>query len=271
MNYQQKYLKYQKKIEYLEKYIAGGYLQKVTKFTSKHKFNDVFIYQSGNTKKMTFKENSDIIQSQYDVNNIDKIYLSYLYYIIIFPLYVPKIESILLVGLGGGYLAMFIKKYFPNSSIDIVEINDAVLEGAKSMGFDDQKFNLYIEDVRIFIEKNKNKKYDVIIIDLDSTESFNNFNFNIYSQMLTENGMLVINICCSYKEIIHTELTKYFKYIKTFFSGSNFIYLCQNNIDKLNTIKQVTTEDIQRIYPTYKYADELVRKINKSKSRMTIT
>jgi spermidine synthase len=72
----------------------------------------------------------------------------------------------LVVGLGGGTLPMFLRKYYPNAAIDAVDIDPEVVDVAKKFfGFrEDELMNAHVGDGRQFIE-NLRQPYDVIFLD----------------------------------------------------------------------------------------------------------
>lgn len=72
----------------------------------------------------------------------------------------------LVVGLGGGTLPMFLRKYYPNATIDAVDIDPEVVNVAKKyFGYRaDERMNAHIGDGRQFIEKTQ-QPYDVIFLD----------------------------------------------------------------------------------------------------------
>jgi hypothetical protein len=75
-------------------------------------------------------------------------------------------KRVLFIGLGIGMLPRFVRKHFPETIIDVVEIDPEIPEVA-SKYFDyhkDDKTNIIIKDGRDFINRAKNK-YDLIFID----------------------------------------------------------------------------------------------------------
>ncbi len=81
-------------------------------------------------------------------------------------------RRILVVGLGGGTLPMFLRKYYPNAVIDAVEIDPEVVDVAKKFfGFrEDELMNAHVGDGRQFIEKLR-QPYDVIFLDAFGSNS----------------------------------------------------------------------------------------------------
>lgn len=86
--------------------------------------------------------------------------------------FVPEPRRILIVGLGGGALPGFFRRYFADLSIDIVEIDEAVVEVAKEhCGFqEDARMHVHVGDGRDFIER-CSRHYDMIILDSFDAEA----------------------------------------------------------------------------------------------------
>ncbi len=78
----------------------------------------------------------------------------------------------LIVGLGGGTLPMFLRKYYPNATIDAVDIDPEVVDVAKKFfGFrEDGLMKAHVSDGRQFIEKSR-RPYDVIFLDAFGSNS----------------------------------------------------------------------------------------------------
>jgi spermidine synthase len=87
-------------------------------------------------------------------------------------LLVEKPQSALVIGLGGGSIPMFLRRHFPDLSIDAVDIDPVVVELAKShMGFrEDANMRAYVEDGRSFVERSQ-RRYDLIFVDAFGAEA----------------------------------------------------------------------------------------------------
>lgn len=75
-------------------------------------------------------------------------------------------NRVLVVGLGGGTLPMFLRHYYPEAVIDAVDINPDVIHVAKTY-FDfreDARMRAHAADGRKFIEETR-RPYDVIFLD----------------------------------------------------------------------------------------------------------
>jgi spermidine synthase len=76
-------------------------------------------------------------------------------------------RRILVVGLGGGSLPMFLRKHYPAAAIDVAEIDPDVVDVAKKFfGFvEDERMRAHVGDGRQFIENARQADYDIIFLD----------------------------------------------------------------------------------------------------------
>ncbi|RPI47821.1 MAG: spermidine synthase [Betaproteobacteria bacterium] len=75
---------------------------------------------------------SDTIQSAMRVDQPDTLELSYTRAMMAFLLFCSPPRRVLLVGLGGGSLAKHIFRTMPEASIDVVEVNEGVVDVART-------------------------------------------------------------------------------------------------------------------------------------------
>ena len=82
------------------------------------------------------------------------------------------IRRIAIVGLGGGTMPMFLRHYYPNAAIDVVDIDPDVVHVAKEFfGFrEDAALRAHVGDGRKFIE-NVRQPYDVVFLDAFGTRN----------------------------------------------------------------------------------------------------
>jgi spermidine synthase len=83
-----------------------------------------------------------------------------------------ELRRALVVGLGGGTLPMFLRKNYPDTVIDAVDIDPDVVYVAKQFfGFsEDERMRAHVEDGRRFIEKVR-EPYDAIFLDAFGSDS----------------------------------------------------------------------------------------------------
>ncbi|WP_233609911.1 MULTISPECIES: spermidine synthase [Corallococcus] len=85
--------------------------------------------------------------------------------------FVPRPENILAIGLGGGAIPMFLRAVLPDTHIDVVELDAAVVDAAKMYcGFqEDALLRTHVADGRAFIEED-GPPYDLIFLDAYGAE-----------------------------------------------------------------------------------------------------
>lgn len=81
----------------------------------------------------------------------------------------PEPERVLIVGLGGGSIPTAFHQMFPAATIDVVEIDSAVVDVAKRFfNFEESdKVDVSVKDARVFVKQAGmfGRKYDYIVLD----------------------------------------------------------------------------------------------------------
>lgn len=184
----------------------------------------------------------------------------------------PEPKRILIVGLGGGTMSNTLAQLYPQSQIDNVEIDPAVINVARNYFgfFENEKVSTYTEDGRIFIKRAllKKQSYDWIILDAFNgdyipehlmTKEF----LQEAKALLSENGILSSNTF-SLSALHAHESATYQAVFGDFYqvsnkANSNRIILVSkkgvinmrvdtNNIDKLNAPLSLYGVDIELLY-----------------------
>lgn len=97
-----------------------------------------------------------------------------------------NINSILILGLGGGTVARLIRKYFPKSKVTGVEIDSTMVElGRKYLNLDKYSVNIKIADANKFSLKG----YDLILIDTYFGSKF----VNLVKKDISKGSIVAIN------------------------------------------------------------------------------
>ena len=116
----------------------------------------------------------------------------------------PKIEKILLIGLGSGKIVNDFEFLFDNlKTIDVVDIEENILNIAQTY-FDfkpDEKFNFILQDGITYLRGNK-KKYDLIVADIANNDGIDlrflsDEYFAALKHSLKKTGIFVSNMCAS--------------------------------------------------------------------------
>lgn len=148
-------------------------------------------------------------------------------------------KKVLILGLGGGSVALLVRKIWPNSEITGVDIDPVIVElGSRHLGLGKSGVNAVIHDAMKFVrqEVKSKKKYDLVIIDMykghDVPEKFTQDVFlKIIKKLLNKNGIAIFNrlyfgekrkIAMKFGE----KLQKVFNKVDYFFPEANLMLIC---------------------------------------------
>ena len=107
-------------------------------------------------------------------------------------------SNLLILGLGTGTFATYCSQYFPNVSIEGVEIDQKIADLATEYFDLPSSVNVSVYDGRSYLTASK-KKYDVIMVDAyqDITIPFQMSSVEFFTEVkkhLTEDGVMVVNM-----------------------------------------------------------------------------
>jgi spermidine synthase len=274
-----KYNKYVEKINKIKNILTKGNLKQDVKntFTILSALDDTtFITSIRPLDKtiagsMWFGEYNGIVQSSYNIYDIEHINFTYVKLMMGFLQYVNKLDKILLIGLGGGNIPMLLRFLYPNLIMDVVELDQSVVLAAQHMGFsEDSNMKVYVQNGITYINDNLstlNLYYDVVLIDLDGISSFDGFNYANISDILNESGTLMINCFINIKryklkDYLGKRLKQSFKSIKTYVSKSNYVYCAKKHTHFTQFNDIVTLRTCNELIHKYKYVEQLLDVIN---------
>ncbi len=137
-------------------------------FEVKSKYSHILIRRKGNMRTMIFVRDSgeEAMETQMDLANPHELHFTYLRYLFLSYVFRPEQEKVLIVGLGGGSMVRFLKRYDPGVHVDAVEIDPAVVRiaekyfGVRSEG----NVNIITADAFDYLAKT-DSQYDVIYMD----------------------------------------------------------------------------------------------------------
>ena len=117
-------------------------------------------------------DKGDVRQSVVKPGDPDIIELEYARVMPVGLAFVEKPQRALMIGLGGGTIPNFLRKHWPELTIDIVDIDPDVVRVAKEyFGFrEDSRMRVYVDDGRRFIERCRTP-YDLILLDAFGPEN----------------------------------------------------------------------------------------------------
>ena len=133
-------------------------------------YRNILVEDEGDLRCLKFNvKSAQTQQSCYLKSQPHKLVFNYTKLLMASLLLNPEPKRILIIGLGGGTMSNTLAQLYPQSYIDNVEIDPAVIKVARDyFGFvENDKIKTYNQDGRIFIKRAllKKQQYDWIILD----------------------------------------------------------------------------------------------------------
>ncbi len=135
-------------------------------------FNTVVVTEDEQGLRSLQFEKGGARQSTVKVGDPDHLEIPYVRVTMAGLAFCEKPQRVLVVGLGGGSIPGFLHKHYPQTTIDVVDIDPDVVTVAKRFfGFrEDAKMRAHVADGRKFIEDCR-QPYDIIVLDAYGTDS----------------------------------------------------------------------------------------------------
>ncbi len=136
-----------------------------TLFAAHSDFNRIAVQEEDGRRNLLF-EPSLAIQSSVRLGHPLDLQLAYTRAAMVAMAAHPAPRRVLVVGLGGGAMPMFLRAAYPDLAIDVAEIDPLVVRVAgEFMGFrEDARLRVHVGDGRRLIEQGR-ERYDVIFLD----------------------------------------------------------------------------------------------------------
>ena len=208
------------------------------KIINSKKFNDRVLFQLNsdfhNIKVIEneigrFLHYKDTYQAGFINTDFYKGNLPYINYFLISYLLNPKIENILVIGLGSGKLVNDLEFLFNNlKNIDVIDLEENIVNIAQNyFKFKpSEKFNFILQDGITYL-RNCHKKYDLIITDVADNDGIDlrflsEEYFSAIKKCLKKNGIFVSNMCASpdFENSENIFFKEYFSIYKKYFNNN---------------------------------------------------
>jgi spermidine synthase len=134
-------------------------------------YRDVLVTQHGEERCLTFsiRNRSTNRQSCIVPARPDELVLDYTTLMLAGLYAQPAPKRILVVGLGGGILPRTLAKLLPAASIDVVEIDEAVVEAARKwfLFAPSERVKVAVQDGRVYVKRalRGDARYDLVFLD----------------------------------------------------------------------------------------------------------
>ncbi len=130
-------------------------------------YNDIFVGKEQNVLKLTFQwKGWYFYESQVNLADPDDLPMLYPRAMSIAAIYPQDIKRVLILGLGGGSIPVYLGRFLPNATIDTVELDPGVIDVAKKyFGIRETgRSHLIGSDGRVFLNRHS-ELYDLIMVD----------------------------------------------------------------------------------------------------------
>jgi spermidine synthase len=132
-------------------------------------YSHIKVVDYGSQRALLFVDEAgkaDVVQTLIDLREPARLQHLYARSMMAGLLYPAETKSILLIGLGGGALVHFLNAYFPEVSLDVVELDPAVVKVARDYfgTAENARTRIFVGDGRDFLQRAAGR-YDLILLD----------------------------------------------------------------------------------------------------------
>jgi spermidine synthase len=163
-------------------------------------FGRVIVVEEGRQRLLRFDDVDGVDQSAMSLDDPASVPMEYVRYAGMGLLFVPELESMLMIGLGGGSFSGLIHRALPAARIDVVEINPVVVEAAKRFFglVEDERYRVHLADGGAFVQ-GAGARYDLIFADGGDGDGIpehltSDRFFSALRDRLNPAGVLVVNL-----------------------------------------------------------------------------
>lgn len=169
--------------------------------------------------------------------------------------FVKDLNKALLLGLGAGDFLCYLSNYFQECSVDVVEINPAMIEIVKKFREKDIRIKPnYICDDAIMC-RTKTNYYDLIHCDIYfskpwKSDEYRGF-FEKLKNSLTPNGALILNAHIPFipRAVVQDLLNNFSNIVAAVTNdGFNIVFICYNGIEKTMEELEKKAQEMQEKY-----------------------
>ena len=188
---------------------------------------------------LTLHFGSDFIQSQMLMRDPVYLALAYTRTMMSFESFMPQPREVALIGLGGGSIAKWCYRHYPQSRLTVVEINPHVIAVRDQFGVprDSRRFRIICEDGAKFVEKPPHR-LDLLLVDCFTTDRLPaelcSQQFYDHCWMaLADSGLMVANLCWQKHTAIISRVRKSFDgqvLLSSDDDGNTVVFACKGKL-----------------------------------------
>ena len=190
-------------------------------------YRNIIVDQQGDLRCLKFSTRRTMTsQSCIKLNSPQQLVFHYTRFLMASLLLNDKPQRILIIGLGGGTMSNALHQLLPNSQIDNIEIDPAVIKIAKKYFkySENNKVKTYQEDGRIYIKRAllQGQQYDLIILDAYNGDYIPEHLMTVefleqVKSLLSDHGVVAANTAAT-NRLYHHESATYFRVFGVFFN-----------------------------------------------------
>ena len=170
------------------------------RFDKQSKYDRIFVVDRGSFRYLRFGTSDGINQSIVSLTNPEAVPSRYIRIAALGAVLTPKLDRMLMLGLGGGTYTTLLHRHIPGFVIDAVEIDPVVVEAAESFfGVkEDERFRIHVTDGAAFIRETRNV-YDLVFLDAYSGEGLSRelsspAFFDAVKARVAQRGVVILNL-----------------------------------------------------------------------------
>jgi len=201
-------------------------------------YNNIFITQQGDFITMSFRvRRRDETESVVNLRDLGELPLPYTRAMTVALAYADKLESMLMIGLGGGTTSRYVSQYIKAMEVTVVELDGGVIKMAKKHFKlkEGPRYRLIERDGRVHLMRNRKARYDIVMVDAFRggyvpfhllTQEF----YELLKKRLSPGGVAVFNVHGGtrlFESTIKT-LTAVFGHVETVPAAGSIITLVRN-------------------------------------------
>ncbi len=163
-------------------------------------YSRVFVVEEGRHRMLRFDDVNGVDQSVMSLDDPASVPVEYVRYAALGLLFVPQLERLMMIGLGGGSFTGLVHRALPAVRIDAIEIDPVVVEAARRYFglIEDGNYRVHIADGAAFVRDSK-MHYDLILADAGIADGIPEHHttdpfFSALRERLTPDGVLVVNL-----------------------------------------------------------------------------
>jgi spermidine synthase len=135
-------------------------------FTGDSKWNHVIVADQGDLRSLAFGKLDDATQSTISLRNPKMVPMEYIRHAASALAFATRRRNLLVVGLGGGTFPMLVRRAFPKTRVEVVELDPLVRKVARDYFgvVEDASLRVHIADGAAFM-KRAGRRWDLILLD----------------------------------------------------------------------------------------------------------